>query len=146
MSLNSCCCCCRSAGGHSMRWDLWGPGARPAPQKGWPRGATAQGRTAPERRCICTLESAPSIMHPKARYKPPQIEASVGCDEEQSSRRRESKHQNSQDEIYSTLLRDVVVCFSSLFHLYVGASRGSAAEPQVIRHSNWLCLESNCCV
>lgn len=60
---------------------------------------------------------------------------------------RESKHKNSQDEKYSTLLSDVVLCFSLfvlLFELYVHVSCGMLAEEQVIRHPNWLCLESNC--
>ncbi len=88
-------------------------------------------------------------MHQNPRYKSPQIEQGVRRDKEQSTKGRESKHQNSQDEKYSTLLSDVVLCFSLfvlLFELYVHVSRGMLAEAQVIRHPNWLCLESNCCV
>lgn len=40
----------------------------------------------------------PSIMHQNLHYKSPQIEQSVRYDKEQSTRRRESKQQNSQDE------------------------------------------------
>lgn len=94
----------------------------------------------------------PSIMHQTLRYKSPQIEQSVRRDKEQSTKGRESKQQrntNSQDEKYSTLLSDVALCFSLfvlLFELYARVSRGILAEAQVIRHPNWLCLESNCCV
>lgn len=66
-------------------------------------------------------------MHQNRRYKSPQIEQSVRRDEEQSTRGRESKQKNSQDEKYSTLLSDVVLCFSLfalLFKLYVHVSRG----------------------
>lgn len=91
----------------------------------------------------------PSIMHQNPHYKSPQIEQRVRRDKEQSTKGRESKHQNSQDEKYSTLLSDVVLCFSLfvlLFEVYVHVSHGMPAEAQVIRHPNWLCLESNCSV
>lgn len=88
-------------------------------------------------------------MHQTPRYKSPQIEASVRRDKEQSTTGRESKRENSLDEKYPTLLSDVVLCFSLfvlLFELYVRLSRGMFAAAQLIRHPNWLCLESNCCV
>lgn len=97
-----------------------------------------------------TAPSQPlSIMHQNPCYKSPQIEQSVRYDKEQSTEGWEARHQNSQDEKYSTLLSDVVLCYSLfvlLFNLYVHVSCGMHAEAQVIRHPNWLCLESNCCV
>jgi len=88
-------------------------------------------------------------MYQNLRYKSSQIEQGVRHDKEQSTKGRESKHRNSQDEKYSVLLSDVVLCFSLfvlLFELYVHVSRGMLAEAQVIRQPNCLCLESNCWV
>lgn len=94
------------------------------------------------------LSQTPSIMHQNLHYKSPQIEQSDRLDKEQSTEGRESKRKNSQDEKYPVFLSDAALCFSLfvlLFELYVHVSRGTFAKAQVIRHPNWLCLESNCC-
>lgn len=97
-----------------------------------------------------TLSHIPSIMHQNLHHKSLQKEPcqvwwrTIHCREgiKATTKKKKKKKKNPRIKMMSVFVFLCSVCYLS----WMFVSRGMLAEQRVIRHLNWLRLESNCSV